>query len=641
MTTNSFSRREILVITGVVSFCSLVYEMSIAACFVSLTGDDILWHSLTIGIYLAALGIGAAACPKTKDKETWSLFLRVETALALIGALSVSGILAFETLYRVYFQFIRDFESPASVSWYAATLALCHGWTFVIGFLSGCEIPLMLRAAETAPGRPRAEMNHILGVNYLGALAGTLAFGFILLPLLDVTGPCLAAAALNLAVCVYLLQRRATGGAGKALLQFGAAAAVLTLCVFITRPLYRFSTANFYSDQLGTKGWFLAEKRAGRRPTLGASLRHVAASTSDLQRVRSRYQYIDLLSGMAPTAAETHYNRRLAADPGLPANLVLFLNRRFQLRGASEAFYHEYLTHVPIQMFRSIPKDVLIIGGGDGNIARELLKYGDRVRSITNVELDPEMIRLARSEPRLRRINGGAYDDPKVRVVIADAFSYARGASETFDAIYVDLPYPNNYDVSRVYSVEFFGRLARLLRPDGTLTLDYPMRHWEEGKPAEHYRDNSVIQNTLQAAGFKTVVPYTTRAPELVDAATARKLSLSSPDYDPEINRLLRQVEKKRFLRRYPGYQPPAGTDDLWVLDNAVPPESMLACRRDEKGPRFGFKDHGIKLHFLTAQRLRILWSIRFPHNEDPRLINYVFRPALYRSHNLRYFALL
>ena len=72
---------------------------------------------------------------------------------------------------------------------------------------------------------------------------------------------------------------------------------------------------------------------------------------------------------------------------------------------------------------------VLILGGGDGLAAREALRYTD-VRSVTVVELDPEVAELARTDPALAALNDHAYRDPRLRMIRADAFGWLRTAAE-------------------------------------------------------------------------------------------------------------------------------------------------------------------------------------------------------------------
>ncbi|MCH5770575.1 hypothetical protein MMA97_26240, partial [Salmonella enterica] len=80
------------------------------------------------------------------------------------------------------------------------------------------------------------------------------------------------------------------------------------------------------------------------------------------------------------------------------------------------------------------PRRVLILGGGDGLAAREVLR-DPRVGDVTLVDLDPEMARLFRDTPQLAQLNAGALGSERLTMVNADAFRWIRTQSQQFDAI--------------------------------------------------------------------------------------------------------------------------------------------------------------------------------------------------------------
>ncbi|MFA6092585.1 MAG: hypothetical protein WCU88_03880 [Elusimicrobiota bacterium] len=633
MTPRQASLREVLFITAVVSFSCLVYETAIAASFTSLTGDGVLWQSLTIALYLAALGAGTYACSRSKTPASWPFFFTIELLLSFAGAASALGILSLESAYRFYAHFLREPQEAPAAAAYAAVVLSAHGWTLLIGFLSGFEIPLLLRLCGEGDDDAGDGLHLILGANYMGALAGTLAFSLILLPCLDIVRSSLAAAALNLCVCLYVFYADLVERVRKRAILLGLAGAFIAALAALSGPVQKLQLLNFYANPLG----LTTELRGQGLPRV---LRRLCSYTTEVEHIRSPRQYIDILSGRAVLSPFlARFNSRFKDDPSLPSGLSLYLDRRFQFHSASEALYHEVMAHVPIQLFRRVPKTVLILGGGDGLLARELLKYGPAVQSIVNVEFDPRMIELARSHPGLRRLNENAYDDPRVRVVIDDAFRFVRGSRERFDAVYIDLPYPTNYDLTRLYSVEFYTNVSRLLEDGGAVTMDFPLTPLDDKKPLEDYRKNSILFSTLKAAGFQTIVPYGTEHRELIEWAQAQRLGIPPSDYDPKIAKILRGVETQRFLRSHPGYRPPKG-DDFYLMPNVEPEaETFVSCVKGPAAPKFIFQDHGLRLYRLTPQRLFLLRFQRFPHDEDPGLVNSIFRPRLFEPEHLSDFA--
>ncbi len=155
-------------------------------------------------------------------------------------------------------------------------------------------------------------------------------------------------------------------------------------------------------------------------------------------------------------------------------------------------------------------RSVLILGGGDGLAARELLRT-PRVQRIVQVELDPAVIDLARGP--LRDINGGALDDPRVEVVVDDALTWLRSPAEApaggFDAVVIDLPDPDNPALGRLYSTEFYLLVARVLSPDALVAV-------QAGSPFSTPNAFWRTVSTLGSAGL-AVTPYHVHVPTFGD----------------------------------------------------------------------------------------------------------------------------
>ena len=94
-------------------------------------------------------------------------------------------------------------------------------------------------------------------------------------------------------------------------------------------------------------------------------------------------------------------------------DLRLFLNGNLQFSSRDEYRYHEALVHVGLASQKDA-KSVLILGGGDGMAAREVLKY-PQVNKITLVDLDPDMTQLFSSHEALVKLNEGALNSEKVK----------------------------------------------------------------------------------------------------------------------------------------------------------------------------------------------------------------------------------
>ena len=116
---------------------------------------------------------------------------------------------------------------------------------------------------------------------------------------------------------------------------------------------------------------------------------------------------------------------------------VLVLDGVVQTTEADEFVYHEMLAHVPLVGHGAVA-EVLIVGGGDGGMLEEVLKHP--VERVTLVELDPQVVAVCREH--LPAICGGAFDDPRTDLVIAEGAAYVAATERRFDLVIVDSPDP-------------------------------------------------------------------------------------------------------------------------------------------------------------------------------------------------------
>jgi len=113
---------------------------------------------------------------------------------------------------------------------------------------------------------------------------------------------------------------------------------------------------------------------------------------------------------------------------------VLTLDGVVQTTQGDEFIYHEMLTHVPI-LAHGNARNVLIIGGGDGGIAREVLRH-QSVEAVTMAEIDEGVI--AFSKTYLPSLSDGAFDDPRLKLVIADGANFMANSVDKYDVIIID-----------------------------------------------------------------------------------------------------------------------------------------------------------------------------------------------------------
>ncbi|WP_156689205.1 polyamine aminopropyltransferase [Mycobacterium sp. Marseille-P9652] len=439
-------RAVLLAAVAACAACGIVYELALLTLSASLNGGGIVATSLIVAGYIAALGAGALLVkPLLAHAEI--TFVAVEALLGVVGGLSAAA------LYTV-FAFIDD----------ESTWVLALG-TALIGGLVGAEVPLLMTllqrgrvageadaAADT--GRTLANLN---AADYLGALLGGLVWPFLLLPQLGMIRGAAATGMINLAaaavVAVFLLRRAVpVRQLATALCALAAAVALLGTLLVRSHDVETTSRQRLYADPI-------------------IAYRH------------------------------TPYQEIVVTRRG--ADMRLYLDGGLQFSTRDEYRYTESLVYPALG---AGARSVLVLGGGDGLAARELLRQPG-IGRIVQVELDPAVIDLARTT--MREANGGSLDNPRVNVVIDDAMTWLRASSERFDAVLVDLPDPDTPVLGRLYSTEFYALVTRALAPGGLMVV-------QAGSPFSTSTAFWRTVSTVRAAGY-AVTPYHVHVPTFGD----------------------------------------------------------------------------------------------------------------------------
>ncbi len=159
---------------------------------------------------------------------------------------------------------------------------------------------------------------------------------------------------------------------------------------------------------------------------------------------------------------------------------MLLLDGIVQTTEKDEFIYHEMLVHVPM-LSHPKPEKVLIIGGGDGGILREVLRYKS-VTKATMVEIDPGVIELCKKY--LPTINNGAFEDSRANLIISDGAVFVKDTTEKFDVVIVDSCDPIG-PATVLFSKAFYGDINNLLAEDGIMVCQTGSLHMQSNEQVE------------------------------------------------------------------------------------------------------------------------------------------------------------
>ncbi len=404
----------------IIAICGIIYELIIGSISSLLLGDSIKQFSITIGLFMSAMGFGSYFSKYFK-KNLFTFFAGIELCIGMIGGLS--GIILFSA--------------------YAFTdlyVFVMYSVIILIGILVGLEIPIVTRIIESQKNNLRLTLANVLSFDYIGALIGSIAFPLLLLKHLGNVRTAFLVGFINICVAVMVIFKYQSY-----LRKPGIMKMVSILCALVTA--LGFFTGKFSADYLEQQFY---------RDTI-------------IYKNQTQYQ-----------------NLVITANAN---DIRFFINGNIQFSSVDEYRYHEALVHLPMGIYRP-KKQVLILGGGDGLAAREVLKHPE-VENITLVDLDAEIVELGRTNSIISRLNEGALDNPKVKVVIMDAFKFLEKSQKKFDAVFVDMPDPNDESLNKLYTNVFYRLIKNRLSEDGVVSIQStspyfsPKAYWSIRKTVE------------------------------------------------------------------------------------------------------------------------------------------------------------
>jgi spermidine synthase len=399
--------------------------------------------------------------------------------------------------------------------------------SIITGLLIGLELPLAVRLNERFE-ELKVNISSVLEKDYYGSLLGGLFFAFLGLPHLGLTYTPFILGSINLIVAFLLLNIFPIPKIKRKKLLLNVSGAIIAVIIF--------------------GGAVSAEK---------------IILFGEQKKYKDKIVYYE----------QTKYQKIVITE--WKNNYWLYLNNNLQFSSFDEPLYHEVLVH-PAMELASDRQNVLILGGGDGCAAREVLKHPE-VRSITLVDIDQGMTDLAREHPALLEINKGALNNEKVEIINADGYTFMEQNRDLFDVIIIDLPDPRSVEMARLYSLEFYLLCYQHLHPKGAIIT-------QAGSPYYAARSFACIKKTLEAARFSTL---------------------------PMHNQILTMGEWG------------------WVLGKKIPLERETAIARLQN-----VNYDNLPTQWLNKEAVCYIASFGksyFDKNEEPVKINKIFNPVLYR----------
>jgi len=352
----------------------------------------------------------------------------------------------------------------------------------IIGFLVGFEIPFIIRINEKHSKSLKTNLSIVMSADYIGSLVGAFVWVYLLLPYIPLTKISFIISGINLLVAIitvlYLEKSLKT-----------VISSLIMVSILILGYVYSDKCSVAFEQKLYEDKVVVSET--------------------------TKYQHLVITE-----------NKKLN-------EYRLYINGNTQFSSLDEGIYHDNIVH-PIMSLNPTAKNILVIGGGDGMVVRELKKY--KGINISLIDLDHDMIELAKNNKILKKLNKGSFNNVEfikpsfvtegdkkdifikkeyvstVSVINIDAdkmlFSLIK-KHKKWDIIIIDLPDPSTVELTKLYSKEFYIKVRKLLSKGGMFIV-------QSTSPYHAKEAFLCIGRTIEAAKLNTL-PFHDNVPSFGD----------------------------------------------------------------------------------------------------------------------------
>lgn len=181
---------------------------------------------------------------------------------------------------------------------------------------------------------------------------------------------------------------------------------------------------------------------------------------------------------------------------------VLVLDGIVQITTTDEFIYQEMMTHVPL-FSHTNPQNVLIIGGGDGGILREVLRH-KTIEKVVMAEIDRMVIDSCIEHMPSINMGGAVYNDPRTQLIVGDAFEYVKKTDMRFDCVIIDSTDPVGPG-EKLFNQEFYNNLSSILSDEAYVSTQGGVPIFQPGEVAQTL--SCLEQSGLQTGCYLAAIP--------------------------------------------------------------------------------------------------------------------------------------
>ncbi len=421
---NSISDRLILLTLAVSGFASMLYEVAWTRALTAMIGSSTYAFSIMLVTFLVGIALGSSLIGRFRPSADLRLLGVMQLGVAFGGFVFLVGYLGAPYLLVALVRGLF-YSFPAVLT---TQFLLCASLMIFATIFMGATLPVASQLYSTRRKVLGRRIGNIYSINTLGAIAGSLAAGFLFIPLIGTERTILLGLLFNSAIALLLL----TEGAGRV-------SKWIALVLLLTSTI-SMRGAFFWKPDMLDRGILVYSESFDERPELSIS---------------EHYEDTDVVYFKEGNNASISV-RRGENYLGLRTNGKVDASNRDDMLtqlmiGYLPGFYHPS------------PESALIVGYGSGVTVGAVTAF-DQIKEIDCIEIEPAVVGAGRW---FGEINRKSYENPKVNIVYDDARSYMNITRKQYDIIISEPSNPWIAGVASLFTAEFYERAAQVLKPDG------------------------------------------------------------------------------------------------------------------------------------------------------------------------------
>ena len=441
---NRHTTIEILLLIGLClsGAAALIYEVVWTRSLALVMGSTTYALSTMLAAFMTGLTVGGylGGLWADRTKNPSFAFGLIEAGIAIFGLITLIFIKSLSPLYAwVFYTFHLSFSSFSLAQFILSFILMLIPTT-----LMGATFPLVLKARARNLGEIGRETGDVYSINNLGAILGSVAAGFILIPAFGVTTTNIVAASINLVVALIILtiSSSQSNKVWSIVLMWGIFLISLFLTIYVHVPPYIY---NYY--------------KASRYPSYT-----VFREANKWEKLIFEKEGVQ---GMIQVFRDARNNTLKLVNNGKTEGSVTRIGIQIEGVSAIDWANQLLLAYLPLEINRDA-QSFLNIGLGTGTTLRAAMS--DRIlQEIDCVEINPIVLEAVQ-----RYFYPELFQDPRIKFVVADARNYLLLVPKSYDIISSEPSYPVEQGVSNLFSVEFFRLVKSRLTEDGVFAQWLP-----------------------------------------------------------------------------------------------------------------------------------------------------------------------